>query len=201
MAFNNKQKIITVAVVLVGLCVFLYVYLNLNENSDVLKTQVSEEEIIGGRVEDVIGDGDGVDSGSVESGKQRYTNTKYNFSFVYPKGFTIGSFKEGVDGEIVLVQDEKKQQGFQVYIIPFDESGPLTLSRIKQDLPDLQIENPQIVVIAGSSIEALLFESQSDSYDKSREIWFIYGGFMYQVTTRADGDTLIGPVMESWRFE
>jgi len=200
MSFNHKQTaLIVIAAIVIG---GIFLYMQFNDNSTSSDTQISEEEIRGGTVEDVLpSGGEGVGEVDSDSGMQRYTNTKYNFSFVYPKGFSIGSFKEGYDGEIVLVQDEDRKQGFQVYIIPFDESGPLTLSRIKQDLPDLRIDNPQVVVIAGGSISALLFESQSESYDRSREIWFMYDGFMYQVTTRAGADDFIGPVMESWRFE
>lgn len=192
----NTQKIITliVAVVVIGGGVFLF--LKKDELPSVGtallgdKNEVSEEEIRGGTIEKAD-----------EKDKEVYSNTTYGFSFTYPEGFQIGSFQEGTDGEVILIQSPEGREGFQIYVAPFDESGPITPERIKRDLPSLKIDEPQRVVIGGGGLEALIFRGESEEFGESREVWFVWSGNLYQVTTHADLDQFIGPILESWRFE
>ena len=91
--------------------------------------------------------------------------------------------------------------GFQIFIIPFDEEGPLAPERIRQDLPEMLIQNPQNVIIGKDNIRALIFFSQEPGFGRTREIWFVRNGYLYQAMTYAELDALIGQVMESWEFQ
>lgn len=139
-----------------------------------------------------------------------YTDSQYNFSFEYPKDFTATKFGEGEDGDTILVQKQGSKEGFQIFISPFDEPGPLTEERVKQDLPDLKMESPEqrvlkITVDSGSSapsgVEGLIFFSEEASLGKTREIWFIQNGFLYQVSTYKEFDSLVAKILETWRFQ
>lgn len=122
------------------------------------------------------------------------------FSFEHPTDMTITSFDEG-DGEVMLGQGEG-HRSFQIFILPFDEEGVITPDRIKKDIPNMVIESPQQVLIGKNhDVTALIFLSESPELGKTREAWFAYSGYLYQVTTHADADSFIGPLLETWGFE
>lgn len=133
---------------------------------------------------------------------ETYTNEHYGFSFTHPAGLSIGSFEQGA-GDVILAQSTTDtaahKESFQIYVAPFDEPGPITPERIKKDLPSLRVEEPKLVVIGGG-LEALIFTGQSEDFGESREVWFVHGGHLYQITTHAGQDNFIGPILETWRF-
>lgn len=134
-----------------------------------------------------------------------YSDSQYKFSFQYPKDFTATKFQEGENGNTILVQEKDPsnpsgQVGFQIFISPFDEPGPLTKERILQDLPDLIIKNPEQRVLKSGAV-ALIFFSQEPSLGEIREIWFIYNNYLYQVSTYAALDSLVTKILETWKFQ
>ena len=139
---------------------------------------------------------------SVPAGEESavYENPDYGFSFKYPKGFNATELDDD-SGHTVLVQNAEEKSGFQVYITPFDEEEPLTGARILQDLPASEVIDPKDVLIGeGKAINAVIFLSTSPSFGKTREIWFVYGGFLYQVTTYEGADAFIGPILDTLEF-
>jgi hypothetical protein len=133
---------------------------------------------------------------------QTYTDGSYDFSFRYPDGFTASSFPEGETGYVVLVQKSGGRESFQIFISDFDESDSITPDRIKKDIPGFVIESPAEATIGEKKdIHALIFLGQNESLGKTREIWFVREGNLYQVTTYADMDNLIGPILETWKFD
>ena len=128
-----------------------------------------------------------------------YENYDLGFGFLYPKTFEIQEIDDK-PGFTVWVQNSGNHESFQVYSIPFDEPGPITPERIKKDLPNTVIDNPQNAIIgADKDITALIFFGHSDSIEKTREIWFVSGGRLFQVTTYADLDSFIAEIMKTWR--
>lgn len=134
--------------------------------------------------------------------KRIYTNETYNFSFEFDEGVNVTSFKEGEEGDIILVKKSDENLEFQIFISEFDEEGPITPTRIKQDLPNLIIKNPQNVTIGSDSITALIFESKSEieSFGATREIWFVKNRFLYQITAALNMDNFIGSILETLKF-
>lgn len=129
-----------------------------------------------------------------------YTDSQYNFSFQYPKDFTATKFKEGEDGDTILIQQKGGEGGFQIFIAPFDEEGPLTKERILQDLPDIVIKNAENRVLK-NGIPALIFFSEEASLGETREIWFINNGYLYQVTATKEIDSLVAQIIATWKFK
>lgn len=151
---------------------------------------VSEKELRDGTVEEAL-----------EEGKARYINDTYGFSFAYPEDYTLSAIPDADDTFVILVQNPNGREGFQVYAAPYDEPWPITPERIHRDLPGLRIEDSQYVVIGDGALDALIFFGESEEFGETREVWFIHEEVLYQVTTHADLDQFIGPVMESWRFK
>src|SRR3989344_5572093 len=102
-----------------------------------------------------------------------YTNEKYSFSFNYPEGFKVSEF-EDENGDVLLFEKDTKAS-FQIFIAPFDESGPLNPERVQKDLPQIEMKNPKNAELAGTT--ALHFES-----GRTRELWFVKDGFLYEVS-------------------
>ena len=99
---------------------------------------------------------------------ETYTSPDYGFSFKYPKGFNSTELSDD-NGDTVLVQKPEEKSGFQIYITPFDEAGPLTGARILQDLPPSEVIDPKDVLIGeGKAINAVIFLSTNSSFGKTR---------------------------------
>ena len=149
-------------------------------------------------------------------GKKVYQNAVYGFSFEYPEDFRITEIPEDL-GTTILVEKPGTRESFQIFISEFDEPGPITAERVRQDLPDLPMENPQQVILGSRTsdgsptsggITALIFFGEDAALGKTREVWFIWpddprvaGNYLYQVTTYPDLDGLVGPVMDSLTFK
>ena len=129
---------------------------------------------------------------------QAYRSEKYGYNFKYPIGFTVRSFEDG-SGDTVIV--EKGTDGFQIFISPFDETGDITESRIRADIPDMKIEGAQPVLL-GEQGKGLAFKSDNAAWGgASREVWFAFGGYLYQISTYERLDGLLRAVLATWQFE
>jgi hypothetical protein len=51
--------------------------------------------------------------------------------------------------------------------------------------------------VHGSGIE---FFSHAPRLDDTREVWFIHGGFLYEITTYKELDAWLLPILHSWQF-
>lgn len=135
-----------------------------------------------------------------EGDLQLYENSDIGFSFNYPKDFKITELSDDT-GETILVKSQKPEEEFQIFISPFDEPEPITADRIKKDVPDMKIEEPQQVLIgADKKINALIFLSENESIGKTREIWFSANGYLFQITAKAGQDGFIGPIVETFKI-
>jgi len=152
-----------------------------------------------------------------------YAHPSLPFAFAHPKELVSNTFQDG-ESEIVLLQGSDPNQEIQIVARAFDEPfdpapfdsaqdeqgkpGPLTVERIKRDLPEMVIEEPQNALIGSAQIPALLFWSSDASLGRTREVWFVYPersrgvvSYLYQVTTKAENDDLLAGIMETWRDE
>jgi len=132
---------------------------------------------------------------------ETYTNPNYKFSFKYPKEFKISEMPDVSGGTAILVQNIAKDLGVQILITPFEDVDfDLTADLIRQDIPDMKISEPQEVII-GSSRKGLAFVSDNEAFGgKSREVWFIYGGNLYQISTYSELDGLLKGIFGTWQF-
>lgn len=129
-----------------------------------------------------------------------YSHPQRNFSFVYPDTLQVGRFEQA-NSETIVVQNPDKQVGFQISIRPVDENIRMTKQRIKQDLPELQISNAQPVQL-GKESRGLAFFSDNKAFGgNSREVWFTYNNYLYQISTYARLDPLLKRVLNSWSFQ
>lgn len=138
---------------------------------------------------------------------QTYTDDTYHLSFKYPEGYAVTSFPDPQDGNanVIVIQNSSTTVGFQMRVAPIDEEiSVLTVERIRQDLPDLIINNPQDVILGDGAAagKGVAFTSDDPAFGgASREVWFIFNHNLYQIRTYAAYDPLIQAVLGSWMFE
>jgi len=133
---------------------------------------------------------------------EKYTNGTFHFSFNYPKVFKITEKNDAGGQTIIVTNPSNSSHGFQVAITPFsDPVNTLTKETIETDIPDLFITDVLKISI-DSVAKGLMFESDNPDFDSSsREVWFIYKGNLYQMSTYLKNDILVRKVMETWEFK
>ena len=133
--------------------------------------------------------------GTSDNNASNYTNAKYGFSLELPEGTKTSEFQEGEYGDMLLFGD------FQIFVSEFDEPGIVTPERIKQDLPAIYIDQPQQVIIGKDRLNALIFFSEEESLGRTREVWFVHNGYLYQISTLEENDAFIGGILETLEFQ
>jgi len=194
MKLQRNKTFIIVAVAVIIIVAGIFIFLNNKKSVTEPGTELDSEN------NPAIEQTYTVTASKEDSKNNIYTDSQYKFSFQYPKDFTATKFREGEDGDTILIQQKDGKGGFQVFIAPFDEPGPITKERIVQDLPDMKIESAENRVLK-NGVPALIFFSEETSLGKTREIWFINNGYLYQVTTTKDLDSLVAQIVAMWRFE
>lgn len=132
--------------------------------------------------------------------RYRYAHKDPVFSFQYPKGFSVGAFKDE-SGQTILVQDAQSggKQSFQVYLSPLEEPLVVTKERIMQDVPGTVMQGPQEVKVGGA--QGVAFKSKNESGVATREVWFAHGPWLYQVSGFEGSEASITTIMSSWKFD
>jgi len=97
-------------------------------------------------------------------------------------------------GDVILATNPAYGMGFQIFIQPFDEPGPLTLERIRRDLPDFLMTNVVETELISDATPLLRFQSRDDVLGELREAWFIRDGFLYEISVHAPS----AEVMDAW---
>lgn len=142
-----------------------------------------------------------------------YRNAKFAFELSIPDGFKVTETNPDEFTTLVLVEASGKtlgvdglqtpsveeRAGFQIFIMPFDEPGPITKERILIDMPDAIIDDPKMVQING--IEAFLFFGEDEDLGRTREVWFANDGYLYQVSSWASFDEELSKIMRTFKFK
>jgi hypothetical protein len=84
--------------------------------------------------------------------------------------------------------------------MPYDEAGPLTEARIRRDVPDITMEHPALVQVAGVSAISFV-QFQTPDLGKTYEVWFVHNGKLYEVATSADQAATLHDVLSPWTFQ
>ncbi|MDO8496472.1 MAG: hypothetical protein Q7S43_03385 [bacterium] len=134
----------------------------------------------------------------VEYGSLKESYSGQDFSFKYPDGFKVSSNPVNSIQEIVTVEN-KKGSGFQIFLLAFDESGPITPERIHKDLPDAEINDPKDADLDGE--KTLVFNGYDQDMGETFEAWVIYKDKLYQIAGPKTARKLITETLETWRWK
>lgn len=131
------------------------------------------------------------------AGWKEHRNDTYKFSLLYPEGLTMKEFKEAGKAMTVTFEDVAGGKEFQMFIVPY-ANAEITPERFKSDIPSGVKENETDVTISGA--KGKQFFSRDRLLGDTREIWFVHGGFLYEVTTHKSLDAWIQNILTTWRF-
>lgn len=140
-------------------------------------------------------------AGSTEpdgAGKARYANAHYGFSIVYPASLTLNEVPGGSDAMTAVFQKPGVEEGFQIFIVPYPDEQ-ITKERIQKDLRGAPMKEVTQIVLPGN-IQAVHFTSQAPVIGDSSEVWFIHGGYLFEVTTYASQDAALAAVLATLQF-
>lgn len=127
-----------------------------------------------------------------------YTDTDYGFSFSYPMAYTTSAFSDTEDTKTILLGSFASKSGTQIFISPFDEDIILTIERIKKEMPDLVVLEPQSLSVDG--IPGVVFQSTNALNTESWEFWFVRKGNLYQVSTPTANKDLFDVIITKWQW-
>lgn len=183
-----KKVFLILAVVALFLGVF-YFLKDKGDESDGQNLEVGDVEIVQDGTEMSIRD---------LSQGERYTSSSGNFSFPLISNFTISRIAEEERGETLLFKGNSEKESFQIFISPFDSGEEITVQKIKNDIPGIDLREPQAISIDG--VVAVAFLSSEGNLE-TREIWFARGGKLYQISTYTDFDVEMAQILEGWKWE
>lgn len=169
-------------IILVAVCVVLFTVFILIKNSGYIKN--IDKQII---------DQNSLGKTDVEKWNIYKIN---NFSFRYPEKLELSKSQDG-GGEIIAVENDKF--GFQIFVLPFNEPGPITTERILKDLPNMKISNPAEADLGGA--ESLVLYGHIEGLGETFEVWVIYKDKLYQIMTSRVQEKALLEVLYTWKWE
>jgi hypothetical protein len=132
------------------------------------------------------------------AGYTEYRSKKYRFSVFYPTDLTVSQYDEGGGAETVRFQNVSTVQGFQIFILPYGGSQ-IPQERFRLDAPSgVMQKSPENVAIDG--VPATSFYNTDPTLSDTAEVWFLHGGYLYEVTTFKSEAVWLSDIMGSWKF-
>ena len=112
------------------------------------------------------------------------------FTVKYPDGYKVYS----TTPDVITVENEAGN-GLQITTTAFDEAGPITEERIRQDLPDALINEPGLAKLDGE--QSLVFYGNDEDLGETFEVWVVHDGKLYQIMSAKDDEKMVELVLAS----
>jgi len=133
------------------------------------------------------------------TGSHTYINSTYGFSLQYPDGLAVEDRTEAANGRTITFESADGSQGFQIFITPYVQTQ-IDKSRIDLDTHGTAEGTPTEIVLQNGT-HALAFFSSDPILGRLREVWFLDGGYLYEVTTYDTLDSWLASIMQTWKFD
>ena len=111
--------------------------------------------------------------------------------------FPATEYLEAGGALTVSFQDPSTNEGFEVYATPYSGTQ-ITQARFKLDEPSGTFQEPTNVMVDG--VSETMFYGSNPILGDTREVWFIHGGLLYEVTTFKQLDSWLAGIMKTWEF-
>jgi len=133
---------------------------------------------------------------SLPEGATLYRNEEYNFKLAHPRELVVTE-ERGEGTATITFKNADSSRAFQIFITPY-VGWFITEDRIQMDIPSGKIEEPVEVLVDGA--RGTIFFSEDPTAGRMREVWFIHGDYLYEVTTYHLLDEWLSYIMTTWRF-
>lgn len=131
------------------------------------------------------------------AGYTEYRDTTYRFSLFYPSELAAKTYDEGGGAATIDFQNVQKAEGFQIFIVPYSGTT-VSEQRFEEDEPSGVRNDMKTGTLAG--VSAAAFYSNDSRLGETYEVWFIHGGYLFEVTTLKPLDTWLQDIMQSLVF-
>lgn len=127
-----------------------------------------------------------------------YVNSTYKFSFKMPEDFSAR--ESGSPEQKIILLENKQGEGIQILVSPFEDIKIVTAEMMRRDLPDLKISDVKTVDIK-DGYKGISFKSDNQSFaGASEEIWFVFRGNLYQISTFEKFGNVLKNMFATWKF-
>jgi hypothetical protein len=132
-------------------------------------------------------------------GWAEYRSGAYHFSLLVPTTLKVTEYPEQDGGMTVTFEDiePKTVAGFQIFIAPFDGSQ-ITDARFKEDDPSGMRTGLKNIAVDGAA--GVSFYSTDSILGATAEVWFVRGGYLYEVTTLRELAPGLATILATWQF-
>ncbi|MEK7634823.1 MAG: hypothetical protein AAB446_00075 [Patescibacteria group bacterium] len=199
---NKYKKIVLVIVILflliiTGVVFYLFASKNFTDSLYPVETGTPYTGLVS---EDARADlPTSIPSVNLSGGLVKYENDYYNLKLSYPNNLSVSEFAENGGGRTIVFEEVgvENGNGFQIFITPY-KFEQITKERFKMDEPSGVMQEPVEIIIDG--IRATMFFGKNGIMGETREVWFIKGGFLYEIMTYKDLDEWLSKIMATWKF-
>ena len=130
-------------------------------------------------------------------GFREYYNETYRFSLFYPGSLAVREYDEGGGASTITLQDPAEAKGLQIFVVPYG-AAQVSEERFREDVPSGIREGIASVTIDGAT--GASFFSANPELGETAEVWFIYRGYLYEITTLRPLAPWLSDIMQTWKF-
>lgn len=132
------------------------------------------------------------------AGQEDYRNEHYRFELFYPAGLAVKEYDEGNGARTISFENSANpDQGFEIFVLPYGQRQ-VSAERFKMDEPSGTIIQPTDVLI--DNVRGTMFFGNNSVMGDTREVWFIRGGYLIEVSTYRALDAWLSQIMATWEF-
>ena len=131
------------------------------------------------------------------AGQKELYNEQYRFALFYPDALSMKAYDEGGGASTIALQNVARAEGLQIFIVPYKEAQ-VSGARFRRDVPSGVMREPLDVSIDGAT--ATSFYSTNAMLGDTAEIWFIHGGYLFEVTAPKSEAAWLSEIMQTWQF-
>ncbi len=128
-----------------------------------------------------------------------YTNETLKFSFRLPDGFLAPEADPGAPGAHAVVVHDDADHRLTVVALPVKGITTLTEEDIKANMPGAIIMSVREGYI-GTLVRGLYFSAQTGADREQTAFWFLYDGYVYELSTATEDAVLLDFIVSTWRF-
>ncbi|HCB35198.1 MAG TPA: hypothetical protein DEP25_01000 [Candidatus Taylorbacteria bacterium] len=142
---------------------------------------------------------------SVAPLSETYEDPDFGFSLNYPSALALTQIPadpESGAAETIIFEQAGAGLGFQIAVSPFtEENADITPERIKVDIPDMVIFDPEDVNLGALGKGTTFLDGDAKASGANRQIWFAGNGYLFQITAVAAFDPVMQKILATWKFE
>jgi hypothetical protein len=127
---------------------------------------------------------------------KKFESIDYAFSFFYPPELVLREESESGRRRVIRLENVETGEGLQVYIQPYNELS-IDKSQYSKDLAGAPVRDKEETVVA--DVSATAFRSEHPTLGETREVWFIRGGYLFQVTSPKPYEAQLSAILSTWR--